>query len=119
MNREEVFENIKALASKERDERRKENKEILGELKQIKELLKEKNNSNNKVITRWKVRVAFLNMDNRIYLQEEKSVIAKTKSEAIEKAKERCEELGWKTEATIITAEDIIINESEKSNGNN
>ena len=42
MNREEVFENIKALASKERAERIKENKEILGELKEIKELLKEK-----------------------------------------------------------------------------
>lgn len=80
MNREEVFENIKALASKERVERRKENEEILRELKEIKELLKEKNNSNSRVITRWKVRVAFLDMDNRIYLQEEKNVIAKTKS---------------------------------------
>ena len=50
MNREEVFENIKALASKERAERIKENKEILGELKEIKELLKEKNSSNNRVI---------------------------------------------------------------------
>lgn len=119
MNREEVFENIEALASKERVERRKENKEILGELKEIKELLKEKNNSNNGVITRWKVRVSFINMDNRIYLKEEKSVIAKTKREALEKAKERCEERSWRTEATIITAEDIIINESEKPNGNN
>jgi|GEM_PF-2234649 hypothetical protein len=119
MNREEVFENIKALASKERVERRKENEEILRELKEIKELLKEKNNSNNRVITRWKVRVAFLDMDNRIYLQEEKNVIAKTKSEAVEKAKERCEKWSWRKEATIITAEDIIINESEKPNGNN
>lgn len=119
MNREEVFENIKDLASEERVERRKENEEILRELKEIKELLKEENNINNRVITRWKVRVAFLDMDNRIYLQEEKNVIAKTKREAIEKAKERCEERGWKTEATIITAEDIIINESEKLNGNN
>ena len=119
MNREEVFENIKALASKEGAERRKENKEILRELKEIKELLKEKNNSNNRVITRWKVRVTFLNMDNRIYLQEEKNVIAKTKREALEKAKERCEERSWRTETTIITAEDIIINESEKLNGNN
>lgn len=119
MNREEVFENIKALASKERVERRKENEEILRELKEIKELLKEKNNSNNRVITRWKVRVAFLDMDNRIYLQEEKNVIAKTKSEAVEKAKERCEKWSWRKEATIITAEDIIINESEKLNGNN
>lgn len=116
MNREEVFENIKALAIKERVERRKENEEILRELKEIKELLKEKN---NRVITRWKVRVAFLDMDNRIYLQEEKNVIAKTKSEAVEKAKERCEERSWRKEATIITAEDIIINESEKPNGNN
>lgn len=48
MNREEVFENIKALASKERVERRKENEEILRELKEIKELLKEKNNSKQK-----------------------------------------------------------------------
>lgn len=119
MNREELFEKMKTLASEERDERRKEEKEILRELKEIKELLKEKNNSNNKVITRWKVRVAFLNMDNRIYLQEEKNVIAKTKREALEKAKERCEERSWRTEATIITAEDIIINESEKLNGNN
>lgn len=119
MNREEVFENIKALASKERVERRKENEEILRELKEIKELLKEKNNSNNRVITRWKVRVAFLDMDNRIYLQEEKNVIAKTKSEAVEKAKERCEKWSWRKEATIITAEDIIINEIEKPNGNN
>ena len=119
MNREEVFENIKALASKERAERRKENEEILSELKEIKELLKEKNNSNNRVITRWNVRVAFIDIDNRIYLQKEISVIAKTKSEAIEKAKERCEERSWRKEATIITAEDIIINESEKPNGNN
>lgn len=74
MNREEVFENIEALASKERVERRKE---------------------------------------------EEKNVIAKTKSEAVEKAKERCEKWSWRKEATIITAEDIIINESEKPNGNN
>lgn len=73
MNREELFEKIKTLASEERDERRK----------------------------------------------EEKSVIAKTKSEALEKAKERCEERSWGKKATIITAEDIIINESEKANGNN
>ena len=119
MNREELFENMKTLASKERYERRKENEEILRELKELKELLKEKNNSNNRVITRWKVRVACLNMDNRIYLQEEKNVIAKTKREALEKAKERCEERSWRTEATIITAEDIIINESERLNGNN
>ena len=76
MNREEVFESIRALASKESAERRKENEHILRDLKEIKELIKEKNNSNNKVITRWKVRVAFIDMDNRIYLQEEKNVIA-------------------------------------------
>lgn len=119
MNREEVFENIEALASEERAERRKENKEILRELKEIKELLKEKNNSNNRVITRWNVRVAFTDIDDRIYLQKEISVIAKTKSEALEKAKERCEERSWGKKATIITAEDIIINESEKANDNN
>lgn len=119
MNREELFENMKTLASEERDERRKEDKEILRELKEIKELLKEKNNSNNRVITRWNVRVAFIDIDDRIYLQKEISVIAKTKSEALEKAKERCEERSWGKEATIITAEDIIINESEKLNGNN
>lgn len=109
MNREELFENIKTLASEERDERRKENKE----------LLKEKNNSNNRVITRWSVRVAFIDIDNRIYLQKEINVIARTKSEALEKAKERFSERCWSKEATIITAEDIIINESEKTNGNN
>ena len=65
------------------------------------------------------IKHADLDMDNRIYLQEEKNVIAKTKSEAVEKAKERCEERSWRKEATIITAEDIIINESEKPNGNN
>lgn len=48
MNREELFEKIKTLASEERDERRKEEKEILRELKEIKELLKEKNNSKQK-----------------------------------------------------------------------
>lgn len=119
MNREELFENIKTLASEERDERRKENKEILRELKEIKELLKEKNNSNNRVITRWSVRVAFIDIDDRIYLQKEIKVIARTKSEALEKAKERFSERSWRKEATIITAEDIIINENEKTNGNN
>lgn len=119
MNREELFENIKTLARAESDERRQENKEILRELKEIKEFLKEKTNSNNRVITRWNVRVAFTDMDNRIYLQKEISVIAKTKSEALEKAKERFEERSWGKKATIITAEDIIINESEKLNGNN
>lgn len=119
MNREELFEKMKTLASEERDERRKEDKEILRELKEIKELLKEKNNSNNRVITRWNVRVALIDINNRIYLQKEISVIAKSKSEALGKAKERCEERSWRTEATIITAEDIIINESEKLNGNN
>ena len=119
MNREELFENMITLARKERNERRKEDEEILRELKEIKELLKEKNNSNNRVITRWNVRVKFIDMDNRIYLQKEISVIAKTKSEALEKAKERCEEQSWGKKATIITAEDIIVNESEKLNGNN
>ena len=119
MNREELFENMKTLTSEERDGRRKENKEILRELKEIKEILKEKNNSDNRVITRWNVRVAFTDMDNRIYLQKEINVIARTKSEALEKAKERCDERSWGKTATIITAEDIIINESEKLNGNN
>ena len=36
MNREELFEKMKTLASEERDERRKEDKEILRELKEIK-----------------------------------------------------------------------------------
>ena len=39
------------------------------------------------MITRWNVRVALIDINNRIYLQKEISVIAKSKSEALGKAK--------------------------------
>ena len=48
--------------------------------------------------------------------------ISTSKEEALEKAQERYEDADWRryrTTAEVLTAEDIIINESEKANGNN
>ena len=106
-----------------KEENKKQN-EILGDiarsLKELNEILK--NNSESKTITRWIVNIKFYTVDNNYHHEVATTVIATSKKEALEKAQERYKDADWRryrTTAEVLTAEDIIISESEKPNGNN
>ena len=118
-----LFEEVEIIKELIKEENKKQNKilgDIASSLKELNEILK--NNAESKTITRWIVKIKFYTMDNSYHHEVTTTVIATSKEEALEKAQERYEDADWRryrTTAEVLTAEDIIINESEKSNGNN
>ena len=118
-----LFEEVRVIKELIKEENKKQNKilgDIASSLKELNETLK--NNAEIKTITRWILNIKFYMMDNRYHHEVTTTVIATSKKEAFKKAQERYEDADWrryKITTEILTAEDIIINESEKINGNN
>nr|DAP35178.1 MAG TPA: hypothetical protein [Caudoviricetes sp.] len=120
MNLFEEVEIIKRLIKEENKKKNKLLEDIASSLKKLNEILK--NSAESKIATRWIVKIKFYTMDSRYHHEVATTIIATSKGEALKKAQERYEDTElrrYKTTAEILTAEDIIINESEKPNGNN
>lgn len=115
-----LFEEVGIITRLIREENKKQN-ETLGDiarsLKELNEILK--NNAESKIITRWIVKVKFYTMDSSCHHEVTTTVIANSKKEALEKARERYEDIDFRRyeiKTEILTSEDIINEENKPNN---
>lgn len=115
MTIEEAIKHAEEVERTERlitEENKKQNKvleDVASSLKELNEILK--NNAKSRITTRWTVITKYYNFVDTLLSLSEANVIAETKKEAFERAKERGNEpeRAEKIRQCIISAEDIII----------
>lgn len=109
MNLIEEVEIIKELIKEENKKQNKVLEDIASSLKEMNEITK--NNNESKIVTRWIVRTKYYNFLDSLISQSEATVIAETKEGAFERAKKMADrpEHANNIIQCVISAEDIII----------